>query len=318
MDLKKENLQISSTNRMFAGVTHSKHTVKDSVFKDLFSDIENVRKLYLKLHPEDANIEADEIQNCTHNSVFVESLLNDLSFTVRDKRLIMIEAQAKWSLNVVFRLLEYAVQALSDYVKITNQDRYGSSLLNLPKVELYVLYTGEIRKRYEVLSLAKQYFDGDDSFLEAKVKVLYGDDGDDILCQYAMFIRILQQCCKKYGYIAEAVKQAIEICKNKDILKIYLEERGGEVVDIMTALFDQDYVTAVHVQSEVTKAVDKVTKEKDAVIDKQASTINEQASTINKQAQRMINTVKRMKAKDMSVTDIMDITGLTAEEIEGI
>ena len=74
-------------------------------------------------------------------------------------------------------------------------------------------------------------------------------------------------------------------------------------------------ISAIHVQSEVNKAVekavDKVTKEKDAVIDKQAS-------TINKQAQRMINTVKWMKAKGMSVTDIMDITGLTAEEIESI
>ena len=62
---------------------------------------------------------------------------------------------------------------------------------------------------------------------------------------------------------------------------MYLEERGGEVVDIMTALFDQDYVTAVHVQSEVTKAVDKVTKEKDAEIDK---VTKEKDAEINKAA----------------------------------
>lgn len=133
--------------------------------------------------------------------------------------------------------------------------------------------------------------------MEVKVKVLYGDDGEDILCQYATFIRVLQDCCKKYGYVAEAVHQAIEICKNNNVLKEYLENREVEVMDIMTSLFDQDYVTAVHVQSEVNKAVEKVTEEKNAVINEQANTIDVQANKIDEQAKQI--------AKDVENIDVL-------------
>ena len=46
---------------------------------------------------------------------------------------------------------------------------------------------------------------------------------------------------KEYGRTKEAVLETIRICKNRKILKEYLESREKEVVDIMMTLFDQEY-----------------------------------------------------------------------------
>lgn len=40
-----------------------RRSVKDSVFTDLFSDKENILRLYRELHPEDAHVTEDDISD---------------------------------------------------------------------------------------------------------------------------------------------------------------------------------------------------------------------------------------------------------------
>ena len=46
---------------------------------------------------------------------------------------------------------------------------------------------------------------------------------------------------RKYDRTKEAAVEAIRTCRDRDALKDYLNEREKEVVDIMIALFDQEY-----------------------------------------------------------------------------
>lgn len=46
---------------------------------------------------------------------------------------------------------------------------------------------------------------------------------------------------RKYDRAKEAAVEAIRTCRDRDALKDYLNEREKEVVDIMIALFDQEY-----------------------------------------------------------------------------
>ena len=108
-----------------------KHTVFDSVFKDLFADLNNVRAVYLKLHPQDIDVTVDDIQIKTLKTILMQGIVNDLSFTVRNKLLMMLEAQTNWSRNIAFRLFEYAAKTLENYVKQTEQDVYSDKLLEL-------------------------------------------------------------------------------------------------------------------------------------------------------------------------------------------
>ena len=111
----------------------------------------------------------------------------------------------------------------------------------LPKPELYVIYTGERKERPEWISLSEEFFPGQDCFVDVKVRMLYDGKKGDILNQYVTFTKIYNEQVKQQGRTREAVLKTIRICKDRKILKEYLEGREKEVVDIMMTLFDQEY-----------------------------------------------------------------------------
>ena len=51
-----------------------------------------------------------------------------------------------------------------------------------------------------------------------------------------------------------AILEAIRICKDKNVLKEYLESKEKEVVDIMMVLYDEQEVMRSYVESEVHEA----------------------------------------------------------------
>ena len=71
------------------------------------------------------------------------------------------------------------------------------------------------------------------------VKIFCGNGGKDIISQYAEFTNVYTEQVKIYGRTQKAVMETIRICRNRNILKEYLESREKEVIDIMMALFDQ-------------------------------------------------------------------------------
>ena len=47
---------------------------------------------------------------------------------------------------------------------------------------------------------------------------------------------------KRYGTTKQAVTETIRICKNRNVLKEYLESKEQEVYDIMMTLFDDEQI----------------------------------------------------------------------------
>ena len=62
-----------------------KYAVKDSVFTLLFSDIENVRKLYQSLHNDAEQYRTTDFKIVTLENALINGQYNDLGFTVRDR-----------------------------------------------------------------------------------------------------------------------------------------------------------------------------------------------------------------------------------------
>ncbi len=151
----------------------------------------------------------------------------------------MLEAQASWTVNIIIRILLYLAHIWNEYIETTSQNRYGSKKLELPRPELYMIYTGKRKTRSEWLNLSDEFFEGNRDFLEAKVRVLYGEGKKDIISQYVDFTRVYNEQVKQYGNTREAVLETIRICKDRDVLREYLENREKEVISIMMALFDQ-------------------------------------------------------------------------------
>jgi hypothetical protein len=79
------------------------------------------------------------------------------------------------------------------------------------------------------------------------VKVLYGDEtSNDVVSQYVTFTKVFDEQRKKYGRTKQAIVETIRICKDKDVLKEYLESREQEVVTMMMTLYDEEQIMKNH------------------------------------------------------------------------
>jgi hypothetical protein len=224
-----------------------KRTIKDSVFTDFFGIPENLLKLYRVLHPEDTEVKLEDLKDITIQNVLVDDLYNDLGFCVGALLIVLVEAQSTWSVNIIIRSLLYLATTYQRYIDEHGLDVYGSKKIKLPKPELYVIYTGNRQEKPSEITLSKEFFDGQDLAVDIKVKVLYGDEtSNDVVSQYVTFTKVFDEQRKKYGRTKQAIVETIRICKDKDVLKEYLESREQEVVTMMMTLYDEEQIMKNH------------------------------------------------------------------------
>ena len=219
-----------------------KRKIKDSVFTDLFQDKKYLLQLYKALHPEDSDVTEDELADITIKHVLIDGDYNDLGFSVGNRLMVLVESQSTWTYNIIIRALMYLVQTYHDYFKRTNQNLYGSKKVNMPKPELYVIYTGDRKNVPDSVSLSKEFFAGEKISIDAEVQVLYQENENDIIGQYIIFSKVYNEQRKLHGATKKAILETIRICKDRNVLKEYLESREQEVVDMMMTLFDDEQI----------------------------------------------------------------------------
>ena len=208
--------------------------------------------------------------------------------------MVLVEAQSTWSPNIVIRSLMYLMETYQDYFRENKIKLYGSHKVDMPKPELYVIYTGDKGSHPDVLSLKDEFFPDIDCCIDVKVKVIYLRDSDDIINQYIGFCRVFNEQVALYGRTLTAAKEIIRICRDRNLLKEYLRERGKEVEEIMITLFDQEYIWNLERDSIRSEAFARGASEK--------------------QTQVVLNMFRR----NMAVEDIADISGSSVEEVKEI
>ncbi|MCM1127377.1 MAG: hypothetical protein NC429_13015, partial [Lachnospiraceae bacterium] len=175
---------------------------------------------------------------------------------------ILLEAQSLWTLNIIIRALLYLAQTYHDYFERTNQNLYKSKKVKMPTPELYVIYTGDRKNIPNTISLSKDFFDGVDTAVDVKVKVICESDTDSIINQYIIFCKVYNEQMKLYGRTRKTITETIRICKDKNVLREYLLDREKEVVSIMMSLFDEEEVIRSYIKSERYEAEQNKVKEK--------------------------------------------------------
>ena len=254
------NLQNEQNKNSISETEIAKYTIKDSVFTNLFQDKKYLIQLYRVLHPEDQDATEDELTDITIHNILTDDIYNDLGFLVGDRLLILVEAQSTWTANIIIRSLIYLMTTYQDYFKKTRQNLYSSKKVRLPKPELYVIYTGDRKEHPEYLSLSEEFFGGREGFLDAEVRFLYGSEDDDIISQYVTFTKVYNEQMKLHGRTRETIMETIRICKDKNVLKEYLESREKEVVSIMLAMYDEKEILREYIESEKHEAAKESAK----------------------------------------------------------
>ena len=271
--------------------TIAKYTIKDSVFSDLFRIKKYLLQLYRALHPEDKTATENELTDITIKNVLTDGIYNDLGFLSGEKFMILLEAQSLWTLNIIIRALLYLAQTYHDYFERTNQNLYKSRKVKMPIPELYVIYTGDQKNIPDTISLSEEFFDGADTAVDVRVKVICESDTDSIINQYIIFCKVYNEQMKLYGRTRKTVTETIRICKDKNILREYLLDREKEVVSIMMSLFDEEQIMKSFIRSERYEAAQENARE---------------------------TAIRMIKAGKMSLEDIADYTELPLDLVKDL
>ena len=221
-----------------------KRSVKDSVFTYLFKQPEYTRQLYLALHPEDTDVKESDFKLVTLENVLTTGFYNDLGIQVRNRLVLLVEAQSTFSVNIALRMLLYLAGTYKEYIEEQKLDLYGSHPVEIPRPELYVVYTGDRKEIPETLRLSDLYQGAGSA--EVEVKVLRDDGTGDILDQYVRFCKIADEQREKYGLTQQAIDETIRICIAENVLAPFLASRQKEVLEIMVTLFDQEKIAEIH------------------------------------------------------------------------
>ena len=225
-----------------------KKNIKDSLFTSMFGEKRYTLQLYKALHPEDkTELTEKDISLLTIENVLVNDIYNDLGFLIKDRLIVLVEAQSTWSTNIIIRMFLYLAKTYQEYISSDNIMRaklYSSSKIRLPEPEMYVIYTGARDGNSDILSLKDLYFPKIDS-IDLKAKVIFADDkNENIIGEYLAFCTILHEQLEKYkSDKKKAVQETIRICIDQGNLAEYLESHKKEVENIMITLFSQEELT---------------------------------------------------------------------------
>ena len=226
---------------------------KDSVFSFLFSDPDTLRELYSAIEgltlPPGVSVELN-----TLSGVLYMGQINDISFTVGSRLVIVIEHQSTVNPNMPLRLLMYIARVYEKIIRRRNL--YKSALEKIPAPEFIVLYNGTKPYPDQVtLKLSDAFKDAAGlrgrlsaaPALELEVKVYNINKGHNT--------EMVQKCGKLYGYSLfvdkvreyerempqeEAMKAAIAYCIEHDILKQFLETNSSEVFNMLITEWDTE------------------------------------------------------------------------------
>lgn len=113
-----------------------------------------------------------------------------------------------------------------------------------------MVYTGNQKNIPDTISLSKDFFGGADTAVDIKVKVICESDTDSIINQYIIFCKVYNEQMNLYGRTRKTIMETIRICKDKNVLKEYLQDREKEVVSFMMSLFDEEEIMRSYIRSE--------------------------------------------------------------------
>jgi hypothetical protein len=128
---------------------------KDSVFSLLFSNLDILRELYGALKGITLSPDLPVSINTLQDVLFLDRV-NDISFEISGKLVILIEHQSTINPNIALRLLMYIARV---YEKIIgDKNIYSTRLIPLPRPEFFVLYNGTASYPPEkILNLSESY-----------------------------------------------------------------------------------------------------------------------------------------------------------------
>ena len=224
---------------------------KSTVFVKLFSDTGTLLELYNALSGGSYGTETAVEINTLDDVLFMD-LMNDISFTVGDKIVILIEHQSTISENLPLRFLLYMARV---YEKIIDRKAvYRQKLMPIPAPEFIVLYNGKSdfpdEKELRLSDAFRKIPEHAEKYgsLELTVRILNINPGHNeeiikksaTLSGYVIFMHKVREGIEGGQELVAAVTDAIKYCENNQILQPFLADHASEVFNMLTTEFKME------------------------------------------------------------------------------
>jgi predicted transposase/invertase (TIGR01784 family) len=227
---------------------------KSSVFSFIFSKPDVLRELYCALEGITLKPDVPVVINTLEDILFMD-MINDISFEIGGKLVVLIEHQSTINPNMALRLLMYIGRI---YEKILDDEKiYSSTKISIPKPEFFVLYNGLTPFPDEKIVKLSELFESTESLgipkdeylaLELEVRVININKGKNeemakkcqTLHQYSAFIAKVREYQERGLTLGEAVKNTVPYCKKHDILKELMDKHAKEIMSMLTTEWNWD------------------------------------------------------------------------------
>ena len=281
---------------------------KDSVFSFLFSDPDILRELYCAIGNVTLAPDVPVSINTLTDVLFMDRV-NDISFEIGGKLVILVEHQSTINPNIALRLLMYIARV---YEKLIEKRKiYSTKHFPIPQPEFFVLYNGTAEYPDETTLKLSDSFESraplglsekEKPGLELTVKVININHGRNeeiakrckTLSSYSLFVGKVQECEREGLSRDEAVKKAIGYCLDHDILKVFFEENATEVMNMLLTEWNLEEAKQVWFEEGREEGLEKGLEE-----------------GLEKAARNAL-------AKGSSIEYVHDITGLDKETIKNL
>ena len=318
----KSNKQTDTTTKLEQTPVKAKRNYKDSIFRKLFNNKAAIIDLYNALsgsnYPPDTYVKIVTLDN-----VIFGDRKNDLAFMIENRFIILIEMQSTVNPNMPLRFLVYIAK---EFEKLFfSQQIYGSTLVNIPTPEIYVFYDGAKDIPLESELKLSDAFTAkcDKLYLDLNVRVInvnYEKGAEllekcRLLSDYSQLVHIAKMNYQRTYDLDTAVSEAVTECMEKDILRNFLKENGGEIMSFLYDMLTKEEIRE-H-DGYVRGHADGVQEGKKLGIEEgRASGIKEGLARGIAENQRDIAT--NMLAMGMDIPVIAKATGLSEKDILGL
>ena len=76
---------------------------------------------------------------------------------------------------------------------------------DMPKPELYVIYTGDRKSVPDTITLRREFFGGEKMAIDVEVNVLYQENETDIIGQYIIFCKVYNEQTPLYNFLKNKI-----------------------------------------------------------------------------------------------------------------
>ena len=219
---------------------------RDTVFRSFFNDSTRLLSLCNAVLETDYT-NPDELNINTLEGIFFDKQKNDISCTIDNHFLVLIEHQTSVNENMPFRCLSYVAELLNNLVKDKHK-RYYKGLIKFPRPKFFVLYDGDKNEPLQRKMRLSDAFDGDSDSLELVVtafNINYGLPQPLLnhchyLSDYSTLVGKVKEGIRLGLQRRDAISRAVKFCLDNGIMGDYLVENSKEVFNMLALEWNLD------------------------------------------------------------------------------